>query len=141
MNGANQSLPKSERCLDIYHMKTDLELVRPGHNVKFNYSNSLADGMLGPSSSFSSYLHAPASGPLHCSTCLQTTPIINQDCRYYLGPTRHQNRKRVPLLRLCPQLVKLEKKVIRSIFTGYDEQKKGSRCVDPTTNKAYVSPL
>jgi hypothetical protein len=61
--------------------------------------------MLGPSSSFSSYLHASASGPLHCSTCIQTTPIINQDCRYYLGPTRHQNRKRVRLLRLCPQQV------------------------------------
>lgn len=35
---------------------------------------------------------------------------------------------------------KLEKKAIRCIFTGYDEQKKGWRCVDPTTNKAYVSP-
>lgn len=34
---------------------------------------------------------------------------------------------------------KLEKKAIRCIFTGYDEQKKGWRCVDPTTNKAYVS--
>ena len=45
LNGANQSLPKSERCLDIYHIQTDLELVRPGHNVKFNYSNSLADGI------------------------------------------------------------------------------------------------
>lgn len=48
------------------------------------------------------------------------------------------------LLRLCPRPVelrtKLEKKAIRSIFTGYNEQKKGWRCVDPTTNKAYVSP-
>lgn len=35
---------------------------------------------------------------------------------------------------------KLEKKAIRCIFTGYDEQKKGWRCIDPTTNKAYVSP-
>ena len=101
----SQSLPKSERCLDIYHIQTDLELVRPGHNVKFNYSGGRNFRMLGPSSSFSSYLHAPASGPLHCSTCIQTTPIINQHSRYYLGPTRHQNRKRVRLLRLCPQQV------------------------------------
>jgi len=35
---------------------------------------------------------------------------------------------------------KLEKKAIRCIFTGYNEQKKGWRCVDPTTHKAYVSP-
>jgi len=26
------------------------------------------------------------------------------------------------------------------MFTGYDEQKKGWRCIDPTTNKAYVLP-
>ena len=34
---------------------------------------------------------------------------------------------------------KLEKKAMRCIFTGYDEQKKGWRS-HPTTNKAYVSP-
>lgn len=34
---------------------------------------------------------------------------------------------------------KLEKKAIRCIFVGYDEQKKGWRCVDPTTKKAYIS--
>jgi hypothetical protein len=34
---------------------------------------------------------------------------------------------------------KLEKKAIRCIFVGYDEQKKGWRCVDPTTDKAYIS--
>ncbi|KAL8161569.1 hypothetical protein V2J09_013058 [Rumex salicifolius] len=34
---------------------------------------------------------------------------------------------------------KMEKKVIRCIFVGYDQQRKGWRCIDPTTNKAYVS--
>ena len=108
LNGANQSLPKSERCLDIYHIQTDLELVRPGHNVKFNYSNSLADGIFECSDCHHLSLHISMPQPqglLHCSTRIQTTPIINQHCRYYLGPTRHQNRKRVRLLRLCPQQV------------------------------------
>lgn len=95
--------------------------------------------MLGLSSSFSSYLHAPASGPLHCSTRIQTTPIINQHCRYYLGPTRHQNRKRVRLLRLCPQLVGQSWKRRRCgvSLLGTMSRRKGG---DPTTNKAYVSP-
>ncbi|KAL8159066.1 hypothetical protein V2J09_000603 [Rumex salicifolius] len=31
------------------------------------------------------------------------------------------------------------KKAIRCIFVGYDQQRKGWRCIDPTTNKAYVS--
>ena len=34
---------------------------------------------------------------------------------------------------------KMEKKAIRCIFVGYDQQRKGWRCIDPTTNKAYVS--
>ncbi|KAK1413456.1 hypothetical protein QVD17_35229 [Tagetes erecta] len=34
---------------------------------------------------------------------------------------------------------KMEKKAIRCIFAGYDEQKKGWRCCDPTTNRCYVS--
>jgi len=48
----------------------------------------------------------------------------------------------VHFLRLVPDQLrtKLEKKAIRCIFTGYDEQKKGRRCMDSTTNKAYVSP-
>ncbi|KAJ0445113.1 putative RNA-directed DNA polymerase [Helianthus annuus] len=33
---------------------------------------------------------------------------------------------------------KMEKKAIRCIFIGYDEQRKGWRCCDPTTNKCYV---
>lgn len=34
---------------------------------------------------------------------------------------------------------KFDKKAIRCIFVGYDEQKKGWRCCDPNTNKIYVS--
>lgn len=34
---------------------------------------------------------------------------------------------------------KFDKKAIRCIFVGYDEQKKGWRCCDPNTNKTYVS--
>lgn len=48
--------------------------------------------MLGPSSSLSSY---PQGLYTAQRANIKTTPIINQHCRYYLGPTRHQNRKRV----------------------------------------------
>ncbi|KAJ0601440.1 putative RNA-directed DNA polymerase [Helianthus annuus] len=34
---------------------------------------------------------------------------------------------------------KMEKKAIRCIFIGYDAERKGWRCCDPTTNKCYVS--
>ena len=34
---------------------------------------------------------------------------------------------------------KFDKKAIRCIFVGYDEQKKGWKCCDPNTNKIYVS--
>ena len=34
---------------------------------------------------------------------------------------------------------KFDKKAIRCIFVGYDEQKKGWRCCDPNTNRTYVS--
>lgn len=34
---------------------------------------------------------------------------------------------------------KLEKKVVRCIFVGYDQQRKGWRCCDPTNGKCYVS--
>ncbi|GAA0168960.1 hypothetical protein LIER_23544 [Lithospermum erythrorhizon] len=36
-------------------------------------------------------------------------------------------------------LSKFEKKAIRFIFVGYDEQKKGWRCCDLNTNRTYVS--
>lgn len=48
-----------------------------------------------PSSSFYSYPYAPQGLYTAQRANIQTTPIINQHCRYYLGPTRHQNRKRV----------------------------------------------
>ena len=34
---------------------------------------------------------------------------------------------------------KFDKKVIRCIFVGYDENRKGWRCCDPKTGKCYVS--
>lgn len=34
---------------------------------------------------------------------------------------------------------KLEKKVVRCIFTGYDSERKGWRCVEPNTRKCHVS--
>ncbi|KAG6468161.1 hypothetical protein ZIOFF_072732 [Zingiber officinale] len=37
------------------------------------------------------------------------------------------------------QRSKLDAKVIKCIFVGYDEQRKGWRCMDPTTNKCVVS--
>ena len=35
----------------------------------------------------------------------------------------------------------MKKKAIRSIFIGYNGQKKGWRCVDPTTNKIKANVL
>ncbi|KAG6492870.1 hypothetical protein ZIOFF_047838 [Zingiber officinale] len=37
------------------------------------------------------------------------------------------------------QRSKLDAKAIKCIFVGYDEQRKGWRCMDPTTNKCVVS--
>ncbi|KAJ8647462.1 hypothetical protein MRB53_000485 [Persea americana] len=34
---------------------------------------------------------------------------------------------------------KMEKKAVRCIFVGYDSQRKGWRCCDPTTRKCYTS--
>ncbi|KAL0324817.1 UNVERIFIED_CONTAM: hypothetical protein Sradi_5051000 [Sesamum radiatum] len=34
---------------------------------------------------------------------------------------------------------KMEKKAIRCVFVGYDSQRKGWRCYDPTTEKCYTS--
>ena len=34
---------------------------------------------------------------------------------------------------------KMDKKVIRCIFIGYDNQRKGWRCGDPTSGKCYTS--
>jgi len=34
---------------------------------------------------------------------------------------------------------KMEKKVVRGIFIGYDSQRKGWRCCDPTIRKCYTS--
>lgn len=34
---------------------------------------------------------------------------------------------------------KMDKKAIRFIFVGYDSQRKGWRCCDPTTGKCYTS--
>ncbi|KAH0686945.1 hypothetical protein KY284_017498 [Solanum tuberosum] len=34
---------------------------------------------------------------------------------------------------------RFDKKVVRCIFVGYDEQRKGWKCCDPTTNRTYVS--
>jgi hypothetical protein len=102
----SQSIPKSERCLDIYHIQTDLELVRPGHNVKFNYSNSLADGIFECSDRHRLSLHISMPQPQGLYTAQRAfKPLPLSICRYFRGPTRHQNRKRVRLLRLCPQLV------------------------------------
>ena len=33
----------------------------------------------------------------------------------------------------------MDKKVVRCIFIGYDSQRKGWRCYDPTTRKCYTS--
>ncbi|KAL0315191.1 UNVERIFIED_CONTAM: hypothetical protein Scaly_2879500 [Sesamum calycinum] len=38
-----------------------------------------------------------------------------------------------------PQQSKMEKKAIRCVFVGYDSQRKGWRCYDPTTEKCYTS--
>ncbi|KAL0420217.1 UNVERIFIED_CONTAM: Retrovirus-related Pol polyprotein from transposon RE1 [Sesamum latifolium] len=38
-----------------------------------------------------------------------------------------------------PQQSKMEKKAIRCVFVGYDSQRKGWRCCDPTTRKCYTS--
>ena len=35
--------------------------------------------------------------------------------------------------------IKFDKKVVRCIFVGYDEQRKGQKFCDPTTNWTYVS--
>ena len=34
---------------------------------------------------------------------------------------------------------KMDKKALRCIFIGYDSQRKGWRCCDPTTGKCYTS--
>ncbi|KAL4559623.1 hypothetical protein LXL04_031766 [Taraxacum kok-saghyz] len=34
---------------------------------------------------------------------------------------------------------KMEKKAVRCIFVGYDQEKKGWKCCDPTSGKCYVS--
>ena len=34
---------------------------------------------------------------------------------------------------------KFDKKAIKCIFVGYDENRKGWRCYDPTIDKCYVS--
>ena len=34
---------------------------------------------------------------------------------------------------------KFDKKAVRCIFVGYDGQRKGWRCCDPTTGRCYVS--
>ncbi|KAL0452913.1 UNVERIFIED_CONTAM: Retrovirus-related Pol polyprotein from transposon RE2 [Sesamum latifolium] len=38
-----------------------------------------------------------------------------------------------------PQQSKMEKKAIRCFFVGYDSQRKGWRCCDPTTRNCYTS--
>ncbi|CAL5324316.1 unnamed protein product [Camellia sinensis] len=38
-----------------------------------------------------------------------------------------------------PQQSKMDKKAVRCIFVGYDSQRKGWRCCDPTTGKCYTS--
>ncbi|KAJ8625388.1 hypothetical protein MRB53_033918 [Persea americana] len=35
--------------------------------------------------------------------------------------------------------IKFEKKALRCIFTGYDSERKGWRCVDPATGRVHVS--
>lgn len=34
---------------------------------------------------------------------------------------------------------KFDKKAVRGIFVGYDEQRKGLRCCDPNTSRCYTS--
>ncbi|RVW59275.1 Retrovirus-related Pol polyprotein from transposon TNT 1-94 [Vitis vinifera] len=38
-----------------------------------------------------------------------------------------------------PQQSKMDKKVVRCVLVGYDSQRKGWRCCDPTTGKCYTS--
>ncbi|KAF7831673.1 Retrovirus-related Pol polyprotein from transposon TNT 1-94 [Senna tora] len=38
-----------------------------------------------------------------------------------------------------PQQSKMDKKAVRCTFVGYDNQRKGWRCCDPTTGKSYTS--
>ena len=97
--------------------------------------------MLGLSSSFSSYLHAPASGPFTLLNAHSNHSHYQSTLQVLSGPDKTPKQKAGAFATSLSSTgrTKLEKKAMRCIFTGYDEQKKGWRS-HPTTNKAYVSP-
>ncbi|KAG6489183.1 hypothetical protein ZIOFF_050443 [Zingiber officinale] len=49
--------------------------------------------------------------------------------------TRHTNRHNMCRMSVC----KFDKKAIRCIFVGYDSQRKGWKCCDPTSERCYTS--
>ncbi|KAF7827584.1 Retrovirus-related Pol polyprotein from transposon TNT 1-94 [Senna tora] len=82
-----------------------------------------------------SMLHAKNVPPRFWAECMKTTVhIINRLPQAKLGFVSPYEK----LWRVKPTS-KFDKKAVRCIFVGYDNERKGWRCCDPTTGRCYVS--
>ena len=98
----SQSLPN--RKVNNASISTTFKLILNGpittsSSITLLRRTEFANAMILPKSRHRLSLHIPMPQPQGLYTAqranIQTTPIINQHCRYYLGTTRQQNRKRV----------------------------------------------